>query len=87
MVIRRLYGPGLPLMAWFSLMGHQFTQVSVVKEADLQELERELAVIKDRLRMCDEARKFWHASYKGVASHLPDVNPPSASSPGSSIPS
>lgn len=84
MVIRRLYGPGLPIMAWFHMMGHQFTNVSVVKEVDLQELEKEVAVLKERLRVCDEARKFWHASYTGVAATLPDVNPPSASSPGSS---
>lgn len=83
MVVKRLYGPGQPLLAWFSLMGHQFTQVSVVREIDLQELERESAVLKDRLRLCDEARKFWHARYMGVAAKLPDINPPSASSPGS----
>lgn len=83
MVIKRLYGPGLPVMAWFNLMGHQFTQVSVVRESDLQELEREIALLKERLRVCDEARKFWHASYEGMAAILPVVNPPSASSHGS----
>lgn len=84
MRIERLYGPGLPAMAWLNVLSHQFNAVSIVRDCDLQALEQENAVLEERLRSMDKAREFWHGEYMLLADALPFTC--CASSPGSSSP-
>lgn len=87
MKIARLYGPSLPLLTWISYLTMHATAVSIVREADLQALEQEVALLNERLRATNEAREFWHKEYVRVAASIPEWANPRASNPGSFSPS
>lgn len=85
MKVTRLYGPNLPLMAWLSYLTMHAAPVSIVAERELQDLEKENAVLEERLASANEIRTFWHEEYKRMAEAVTGINRP-ASSRGSSSP-